>query len=144
MMVTEPERIEIFYDALVKKRTDYVGIFFAGVKTTSVFCIATCRARKPKKENVEFFTTYKDALDQGYRPCKICRPTENANTAPESVTTAIAMVRDHPKEKITDYRLKEQGISPEAVRRWFKSQYGITFQAFQRMYRINNAYIELK
>lgn len=144
MLVTEPERIEAYYEALVAKRTDYVGIFYAGVKTTSIFCIATCRARKPKKENVEFFTSFKDALDQGYRPCKICRPTENANKAPEYVEFAITMVRENPKEKVTDYRLKEQGISPEAVRRWFKSQYGITFQTFQRMYRINNAYTELK
>ncbi|MDW3192820.1 MAG: methylated-DNA--[protein]-cysteine S-methyltransferase [Cytophagales bacterium] len=144
MLVTDPNRITTYYDALVEKRSDYVGIFYAGVKTTSVFCIATCRARKPKKENVEFYTSFKDALDQGYRPCKICRPTENANTAPDFVETAISMVRDHPKEKITDYRLREQGISPEAVRRWFKSQYGITFQTYQRMYRINNAYMELK
>lgn len=144
MLVTEPERITAYYDALVDKRSDFVGIFYAGVKTTSIFCIATCRARKPKKENVEFYTSFKDALDQGYRPCKICRPTENANKAPESVATAIALVRNNPKEKITDYHLREQGISPEAVRRWFKSQYGITFQAFQRMYRINNAYTELK
>ncbi len=144
MRVTEPQKITAYYEALVAKRSDHIGIFYAGVKTTSIFCIATCRARKPKKENVEFFTTFKDALDQGYRPCKICRPTENANTAPDFVESAIAMVRDHPKEKITDYRLKTQGISPEAVRRWFKSQYGITFHTFQRMYRINNAYTELK
>lgn len=144
MLVTEPERIESYYNALVEKRSDHVGIFYAGVKTTSVFCIATCRARKPKKENVEFFTSFKDALDRGYRPCKICRPTENANKAPEQVEKAISLVRENPKEKITDYRLKVQGISPEAVRRWFKSQYGITFQTFQRMYRINNAYTELK
>lgn len=144
MLVTEPERIDAYYDALVNKRPDHLGIFYAGVKTTSVFCISTCRARKPKKENVEFFTSFKEALDQGYRPCKICRPTENAHTAPDLVESAIALVRDHPKEKITDYRLKAQGISPEAVRRWFKTHYGITFQAYQRMYRINNAFQELK
>jgi AraC family transcriptional regulator of adaptative response/methylated-DNA-[protein]-cysteine methyltransferase len=144
MLVTEPERIETYYNALVAKRSDFIGIFYAGVKTTSIFCIATCRARKPKKENVEFFTEFKDALDQGYRPCKICRPTENAHKAPDFVESAIALVREHPKEKITDYQLRTQGISPEAVRRWFKSQYGITFQTYQRMYRINNAFLELK
>ena len=144
MRITDAQQIDQFYDALVQKRSEYVGIFYVGVKTTSVFCIATCRARKPKKENVEFFTTFKEALDQGYRPCKICRPTENTNKAPEFVEQAISLVREHPKEKISDYRLKEQGISPEAVRRWFNKQYGITFQAYQRMYRINNAFQELK
>ena len=35
-------------------------------------------------------------------------------------------------------------ISAEIVRRWFKKNYGMTFQAYQRMYRINNAFLELK
>lgn len=40
--------------------------------------------------------------------------------------------------------LKEHQISPETIRRWFKKNYGITFQTYQRMYRINNAFQELK
>lgn len=54
---------EIYYKALLEKDESYVGVFYAGVKTTSVFCIATCRARKPKFENVEFFSSFKSALD---------------------------------------------------------------------------------
>ncbi len=60
------------------------------------------------------------------------------------VQQAMKLVRDKPKEKIKDYQLRELGISPELVRRWFKKHYGITFQAYQRMYRINNAFLELK
>ncbi len=144
MLITDEKKIETYYQALLNKDSTYVGIFFAGVKTTSVFCIATCRARKPKFENVEFYTTFKDALDCGYRPCKICKPTENANEAPEQVKAAVKMVKANPKEKISDYHLKQLQISPELVRRWFKKHYGMTFQAFQRMYRINNAFQELK
>ena len=144
MRITESNTIETYYKALLERKESFVGIFFVGVKTTSVFCIATCRARKPKKENVEFFSTFKDALDNGYRPCKVCRPTENANQAPEQVEKAILLVKNNPKEKITDFQLREMKISPEVVRRWFKKNYGMTFQAYQRMYRINNAFQELK
>lgn len=144
MLVTDKEKIENYYKALLNREQGFVGIFFVGVKTTSVFCIATCRARKPKAENVEFFTTFKDALDNGYRPCKICRPTENASLAPEEVNIAIQLVQDNPKEKISDHLLRKKQISPVLVRRWFKKHYGITFQAFQRMYRINHAFQELK
>lgn len=144
MLVTDNKTIKKYYEALVNKDQSFVGIFFVGVKTTSVFCIATCRARKPKFENVEFYTTFKEALDNGYRPCKICKPTENANQAPEQIELAIKLVKENPKEKITDYQLRQLDISPETVRRWFKKNYGITFQAYQRMYRINNAYQELK
>ncbi len=144
MKIEDQRKIELYYKALIDKDPDFSGVFYVGVKTTSVFCIATCRARKPKKENVEFFTTYKDALENGYRPCKICRPTEHANAAPEEVERAIELVRGNLKEKISDYDLKSNHISPDNVRRWFKKNYGITFQAFQRMYRINNAYEELQ
>jgi AraC family transcriptional regulator of adaptative response/methylated-DNA-[protein]-cysteine methyltransferase len=115
-----------------------------GVKTTSVFCIATCRARKPKRKNVIFYKSYAEALKNGFRPCKICCPTENAKETPEQVERAIKMITQHPKEKISDQQLREAAISPDLIRRWFKKNYGITFHAFQRMYRINNAYKELK
>lgn len=144
MLVTDSAQIEKYYQALVERASDYVGIFFVGVKTTGVFCIATCRARKPKRENVEFYTDLKDALAAGFRPCKICRPTENAHAAPPPVEQAIALVRANPKVRISDWQLKQQGISPELVRRWFAKHYGMTFQAFQRMLRVNTALQELK
>jgi len=144
MLITNAYKIKRYYKALVDRESNYVGIFYVGVKTTSVFCIATCRARKPKFENVEFYTRFKDALEAGYRPCKICKPTENANVAPQQVEDAIEMVRSNPKAKISDEQLKDNKISPELVRRWFNKNYAMTFQTFQRMYRVNNALLELK
>ncbi len=144
MLITDENKISEFYQALLNREPSYVGTFYVGVKTTMVFCLATCRARKPKRENVEFYTSFKEALDCGYRPCKICKPTENANEAPEPVEQAMKLIRDNPKEKVTDYQLRKLHISPELVRRWFKKHYGMTFQAYQRMYRINSAFQELK
>jgi AraC family transcriptional regulator of adaptative response/methylated-DNA-[protein]-cysteine methyltransferase len=144
MLITDESKINDYYKALVDREPSYVGIFYVGVKTTTVFCIATCRARKPKRENVVFYSSFKEALDAGYRPCKICKPTENTNQAPEPVEKAMKLVRDHPKEKISDDQLRQLHISPELVRRWFKKNYGMTFQAYQRMYRINSAFQELK
>ncbi|EKO3761355.1 bifunctional transcriptional activator/DNA repair enzyme protein Ada, partial [Vibrio metschnikovii] len=85
MLITDIQRINTYYQALLERDSRFIGVFYVGVKTTSVFCIATCRARKPKFENVEFYTTFKGALDAGFRPCKVCKPTENANEAPEQV-----------------------------------------------------------
>lgn len=97
MLITDQTKIKLYYKALLDREQSYAGIFYVGVKTTSVFCIATCRARKPKFENVEFYTSVKGALDAGYRPCKVCKPTENANEAPPIVSRTIQMVRDNPK-----------------------------------------------
>lgn len=144
MQVSDPSEIRKFYSALVERDPAFVGIFYVGVKTTGVFCISTCRARKPKPGNVEFFKELKDALSFGYRPCKICRPTETSGNLPEPVSRALAIVKGNPNEKVTDYQLYRNGIQPEKIRRWFKQNYGITFQAYQRMIRINSAFKEMQ
>lgn len=144
MKITDSAQCDIWYQALLARAPDYTGVFFVGVKTTGVFCIAICRARKPKRENVEFYDDIKSALDAGYRPCKICHPTENAFSAPEYIEHALRLARAAPKERISDGVLRERGISPERVRRWFLQHHGMTFQAFQRMQRVNVALQELK
>lgn len=55
----------------------------------------------------------KSAIDAGFRPCKVCRPTENACTAPPDVEKALALLRDNPQTKISDDGLREHQISPK-------------------------------
>ncbi|CAM3862268.1 XRE family transcriptional regulator [Xenorhabdus thuongxuanensis] len=144
MKVIDKNQCNIWYQALLERDTEYTGVFFVGVKTTKVFCISICRARKPKRENVEFYTDIKSALDAGFRPCKVCRPTENAHSAPLFIEKALDLVRTNPKTRIRDIDLRKYNISPERVRRWFLQNHGITFHAFQRMQRVNIALQELK
>lgn len=144
MKVLDIKQCDLWYQALLERDPGYTGVFYVGVKTTGVFCIAVCRARKPKRENVEFYQDFKSALDAGYRPCKVCRPTENAHSAPSFIEQALELVRADPKARISDTALRNHDISPERVRRWFLQHHGITFQAFQRMQRVNVALQELK
>ena len=95
MRVTDSKEINKYYQALVKKDAQFIGIFYAGVKTTGIFCISTCTARKPKPENVEFFTESKELLQHGYRPCKVCRPTEHAHQPPHEVRLAMEMLKEN-------------------------------------------------
>ncbi|WP_275951752.1 bifunctional transcriptional activator/DNA repair enzyme AdaA [Fulvivirga sedimenti] len=143
-MINDPEIREEFYKALTKRDTRYAGIFFAGVTTTGIFCISTCRARKPKPENVSFFRTPKEALQHGFRPCKICRPTENIDAPPADVQHLMGLVLEKPENKINDQKIRSLGYQPEKIRRWFKRHLDMTFQAYQRMIRLNMAYEKLK
>ena len=128
------------YTALAEKDPAYDGAFFAAVKTTGIFCRTTCTARKPKQENVCFYDTIHDALAAGYRPCKICRPMESANQVPEDIAALLAEVQANPQFRITEWQLKQRGLDPNTLRRWFMKHYGMTFQAFCRMNRINTAF----
>jgi AraC family transcriptional regulator, regulatory protein of adaptative response / methylated-DNA-[protein]-cysteine methyltransferase len=142
--ITDPVLADRYYQALLNRSEDHVGVFFAAVTSTGVFCVATCRARKPKRQNVRFFADAQGALQHGFRPCKVCRPTEHAYSPPPPVLQALQWLRTHPQEKLSDGLLREQGLSPTTLRRWFLRHHGLTFQAYQRQLRINTAVEQLK
>jgi AraC family transcriptional regulator, regulatory protein of adaptative response / methylated-DNA-[protein]-cysteine methyltransferase len=58
------------------RRRDPAGAFVYGVRTTGVYCLPSCGARLPRRENVRFYATCADAEQAGLRPCKRCRPHE--------------------------------------------------------------------
>ncbi len=132
------------YQALLEKNAQYEGIFFAAIKTTGIFCRPTCHARKPRKENVEYFRTVKSALDYGYRPCKVCNPMEYAGESPDWIMGLLKDIDSHPGIRIKDTDLRNRGLDPSRIRRWFKKQHGITFHGYLRSLRINNAFLNLR
>lgn len=131
------------YDIILNKDTSYENIFFTAVKTTGIFCKPSCSARKPKKENVLFFNSIDDAVQNGFRPCKVCKPMEIASETPQYIKKLIQELNAEPFNKIKDQDLEKRGIEPNTIRRWFNKHYGMTFQAYQRMLRINTAYFKI-
>lgn len=131
---------EILYTALLQRDSTFEGIFVVGVKTTGVFCRPTCRARMPRRENVEFFPSARQALLHGYRPCKICTPLEYEGAPPAWLTPLLDEISASPLVKLKDRHLRERGLDPGRVRYWFKKQHGMTFQGYQRALRIGQAF----
>lgn len=111
-----------------------------GVKTTGIFCRPTCRARKPKRENVEFFSSSKEALLRGYRPCKVCSPMVPKGEAPEWVKAILDEVDLRGNFRMNDFDIRKMGIDPNRLRRWFKQNHNMTFQAYLRSIRLGNAF----
>jgi AraC family transcriptional regulator of adaptative response/methylated-DNA-[protein]-cysteine methyltransferase len=134
----------IMYQALVNKDVSYEGTFIAAAKTTGIFCRPTCTARKPKQENVEFFSTAKEAILSGYRPCKVCNPLEKLGATPDYIKDILNELNADPSIKIKDWDLAQRGIEPATLRRWFLKNHGITFHSYQRMYRINSAFKKIQ
>ncbi|GAA4386867.1 methylated-DNA--[protein]-cysteine S-methyltransferase [Hymenobacter koreensis] len=132
------------YRALVAKDATYEGRFVAAVKTTGIFCRPTCTARKPRPENVEFFATPKEALLRGYRACKVCTPLTPQDEAPAAMQALLEQLAEQPTVRITDEALRQQGLEPATVRRWFRRQHGLTFQGYQRLARLNHAFKRLQ
>jgi AraC family transcriptional regulator of adaptative response / DNA-3-methyladenine glycosylase II len=62
------------YGQFLERDHAYDGKFLTGVLTTGIYCLPSCPARRPKRENVRFFNTPDEARESGLRPCQRCRP----------------------------------------------------------------------
>lgn len=132
-------------EAFARRDSSYNGVFFIAVKTTGIFCRPTCPARKPKRQNIEFFASAADALHAGYRACKRCRPLDNGGPPPPDwVGRLMDAVDRSPGQRITDRDLRKMGIEPARARRYFKSRYGMTFHAYHRARRMGRALREIR
>ena len=130
---------DTMYQALVESDPSFEGIFFVGVRTTGIFCRPTCSAKKPARENVEFFPSPNEALIGGYRPCLRCHPMDPVRPAPELIERLRAEVEKAPDGRLTDKELASLAIDPSTARRQFKRYYGMTFQAYHRARRMGLA-----
>ena len=139
-MITDEMLRKQYYKALVNRDSDFDGIFFAAIKTTGVFCHATCRARKPKFENCFFYEKAEEALLAGYRPCKICNPMSYPNQLPDEVKILVEAVEENPEKRWKEEDFRKLGIHSATVRRKFKDIYQMTFVQYARARRMGLAF----
>jgi AraC family transcriptional regulator of adaptative response/methylated-DNA-[protein]-cysteine methyltransferase len=139
-----PERGEL-ERALTAHDPAYDGVFYVAVRTTGVFCRPSCRPpRSPRPENVEFFGSVQECLLAGYRPCKLCRPDQAQGAAPSAIADLMHRVESDPELRLTAGGLRELGLSPERVRRWFLAHQGMTFAAWCRARRLATAFTRIR
>src|SRR5207244_5586594 len=112
---------ETMYRALVNRDSSFEGIFFIGVRTTGIFCRPTCTAKKPARENVDFFASSSEALESGYRPCLRCHPMEPGKCTPVLIERLRAEVERAPGGRLPSKQLTALAIAPATARRQFNS-----------------------
>ena len=135
---------DTMYRALVNRDASFEGIFYVGVRTTGIFCRPTCSAKKPARENVDFFATPSEALHGGYRPCLRCQPMDPDKRPPKLIERLREEVERAPGGRLTDKELVAMAIDPSTARRQFKRHYGMTFQAYHRARRMGLALREVR
>jgi AraC family transcriptional regulator of adaptative response/methylated-DNA-[protein]-cysteine methyltransferase len=127
------------YRALCARDASYEGVFFAAIRTTGVFCRPTCAARNPRSENVEYYSSTRDALLAGYRPCKRCEPLQPDGDTPGWLRPLLNAIEEDPSRRWKDVDLRAIGLDPGRVRRWFQANHGMTFHAYHRARRLGLA-----
>jgi AraC family transcriptional regulator, regulatory protein of adaptative response / methylated-DNA-[protein]-cysteine methyltransferase len=132
------------YRALSRRDAAYEGVFYTCVKTTGIFCRPTCKAKRPRLENVEFCPTVTEALHAGFRPCRLCRPMDAGKPVPSLVEKLRRAAEAAPDGRVTDKDLAAMGVDASTARRQFKAYHGMTFHAYQRARRMGLALRDVK
>jgi AraC family transcriptional regulator of adaptative response/methylated-DNA-[protein]-cysteine methyltransferase len=114
------------------------GAFFYAVRTTGVYCRASCGSRQARRENVAFYATPEEAEKAGFRPCLRCRPREAADQGKIARVTAACRKIETAEEmpKLADLA-KAAGTSPAHFHRLFKGVTGVTPKAYAAQTRTN-------
>jgi AraC family transcriptional regulator of adaptative response/methylated-DNA-[protein]-cysteine methyltransferase len=119
------------WTAVVRRDAARDGQFVFAVSTTGVYCRPSCPARRPRRENVQFFSGPEQAEQAGYRACLRCRPRALSTRQSDAVKAICRYIEQHLDEPLTLARLgREFRQSPFHLQRRFKAALGITPRAY--------------
>ena len=118
------------------------GRFVFAVTSTGVFCLPSCPARRPRRENTRFFADAPAAARAGFRACLRCRPLEPARTGTlvEAACRRIAAADTPPRLAAL---ARDARLSPAHFSRIFQAVTGLSPRAYAAALRAERARVAL-
>jgi len=138
---TDAER----WAAVLARDTNADDVFYYAVRTTGVYCRASCAARPAKRANVTFYATTSEAERAGFRPCKRCKPDQASLRERQAQLIAAACKRIETEETPPSLEALalEAGLSRFHFHRLFKQTTGLTPKAYANAHRTQRIQREL-
>ncbi len=101
------------------------GRVLVAVRTTGIYCLPSCRARKPKRENVRFYFTRAEAEHEGFRACRRCRPEVQGGQRGIEQAALRRWLREMVSSEAGIEQLaRDNGSSPSGLYRMFRRHLG--------------------
>ena len=135
--------IDAAWNAFERRDRSWDGKVIGAVKTTGIYCKPSCPARRPKRENVEFFLDGESARSAGYRPCMRCKPDEVGRDR-EAVATAVRLIERAEEPPQLAELASAVGYAPHHFQRIFTRDMGVSPAAYARAVRARRAEAELQ
>lgn len=138
------ETINLSFDEMWEKiiacDSTYDGLFYTAVKTTKIYCRPSCRSRKPKKINVDFYQDILEVESAGFRACKRCQPEVEHSPHTELVRTVTGFLVNHYRQKLTLQDIADHvGMSPYHLERVFQQETSETPRSYLEKIRVDKA-----
>ena len=145
--MSAPSGLDARWKALAAREAAADGTFVYGVTSTGVYCRPSCPSRRPRADRVRFFDTGADARQDGFRPCKRCKPDQVDVGVPgmEAVRRVSAYLAAHADEPVTLAKLgRVASLSPHHLQRRFKALVGVSPREFQAACRADRLRASLR
>ena len=138
----------VAWESVLKRDASADDRLLYAVTTTGIYCRPSCPSRRPKRDNVAFFSSAEAAERAGFRACRRCRPNraKSSNPAVQRARDYIdTHINDLSDERITLQLLGEKsGMSPYHLQRTFKEVIGLTPAQYIRARKMERLKGELK
>lgn len=125
---------------MMEKDGRFDGQFYVGVHSTGIYCLPSCKARKPLLKNVIFYESREEAIAAGLRGCKRCAAERYPDYLPPWLHRVLHYMHDNRQERLNEMQLiKLSGVDISTIRRYFKHHLQATPLSFHRRIRLNFA-----
>lgn len=126
------------WQAFERRDRAFDGRLIGAVTSTGIYCKPSCPARRPRRENVEFFADAAGARAAGYRPCLRCKPDEVGRDR-EAVATAVKLIEQAEEPPSLRKLAAAVGYAPHHFQRLFTREVGVSPAAYARALRARRA-----
>ena len=130
--------IDWAFQAFDRRDRSLDGQFVGAVKTTGIYCKPSCPARRPLRQNVEFFWTAAEAIVAGYRSCMRCKPDAVGRNR-EAIAAALKLIEETEEGLSLEDLAAAVDYAPHHFHRLFKRDTGVTPAAYARALRAKRA-----
>ncbi len=124
--------------AFERRDRSWDGRVIGAVRTTGIYCKPSCPARRPKRDNVEFFLDGAAARGAGYRPCLRCTPDEVGRDR-EAVARAVRLIEQAEEALALSELAAAVGYAEHHFQRLFTRDMGVSPAAYARAVRARRA-----
>ena len=131
------------WSAFERRDRKWDGRVIGAVKTTGIYCKPSCPARRPKRDNVEFFASADEARAAGYRPCLRCKPDEVSRDR-EAVAKAARLIEQAEEAPSLAELAAAVDYAPHHFQRLFKRDLGVSPAEYAKALRTERALGALK
>lgn len=128
------------WDAVIQCNEKYDGIFIYAVKSTGICCKPSCKSRAPLRDNISFYSTITLAMEDGFRPCKRCRPDLYQSNEEEIIYSSKQYIEKQYRNSFTlDQLAQHVGVSKYHLQRLFKRMTGLSPLEYATQLKISDA-----